>query len=45
MEGGAFYGGMLEVITIALFWLIYFPPRFYQHWIAGTTPAAEPEEA
>jgi hypothetical protein len=33
--------GAVEAITIALFWLIYFPPRFYQHWILGAAPAAE----
>jgi hypothetical protein len=35
--------GAVEAITIALFWLIYFPPNFYQHWIAGAAPAAEAE--
>jgi hypothetical protein len=37
--------GTLEVATIALVCLIYFPPRFYKRWIAGAAPAAEPEEA
>jgi len=34
-----------DITGVALVWLIYFPPRFYQRWIAGTAPAAEPEEA
>jgi hypothetical protein len=37
--------GAIEIATVALVWLIYFPPRFYQRWIAGAAPAAEPEEA
>ncbi|MBW2692671.1 MAG: hypothetical protein JRE57_08555 [Deltaproteobacteria bacterium] len=37
--------GTIEVATVALVYLIYFPPRFYQRWIAGAAPAAEPEEA
>ena len=37
--------GALEVTTVALVCLIYFPPRFYQRWFAGAAPAAEPEEA
>jgi hypothetical protein len=37
--------GVVEIISIALLWLIYFPPGFYQHWVAGVAPAADPEEA
>jgi hypothetical protein len=37
--------GTIEVATVALVYLIYFPPRFYQRWVAGAAPAAEPEEA
>ncbi len=34
-----------DVTGVALVWLIFFPPRFYQRWIAGASPAPEPEEA
>jgi hypothetical protein len=34
-----------DITGVALVWLIFFPPRFYQRWIAGAAPAAEPEEA
>ncbi len=37
--------GALDITGIALVWLICFPPRFYQRWIAGASPAPEPEEA
>jgi hypothetical protein len=37
--------GLIEATGVALVWLIFFPPRFYQRWIGGTSPAAEPEEA
>ena len=37
--------GTIEIATVALVCLIYFPPRFYRRWIAGAAPAAEPEEA
>jgi hypothetical protein len=37
--------GAVEATGIALVLLIFFPPRFYQRWIGGTAPAAEPEEA
>jgi len=36
---------VVEATGIALVCLIFFPPRFYQRWIAGAAPAAEPEEA
>jgi hypothetical protein len=36
---------VIETIGIALVYLIFFPPRFYQRWIGDATPAAEPEEA
>jgi hypothetical protein len=34
-----------DITGVALVWLIFFPPRFYQRWIAGAAPAAQPEEA
>jgi hypothetical protein len=34
-----------DITGVALVWLIFFPPRFYQRWIAGAAPAAKPEEA
>jgi len=37
--------GTLDITGVALVWLICFPPRFYQRWIAGASPATEPEEA
>ncbi len=37
--------GTLDITGVALVWLICFPPRFYQRWIAGASPAPEPEEA
>lgn len=36
---------VIETIGIALVYLIFFPPRFYQRWIGDAAPAAEPEEA
>jgi hypothetical protein len=37
--------GVVEATGVALIWLIFFPPRFYQRWIAGAAPAAKPEVA
>jgi hypothetical protein len=37
--------GGLDLAAIALIWLVFFPPRFYQRWVAGAAPAAQPEEA
>ncbi len=37
--------GALDITGIALVLIICFPPRFYQRWIAGASPAPEPEEA
>jgi hypothetical protein len=34
-----------DITGVALVWLIFFPPHFYQRWIAGGAPAAQPEEA
>jgi hypothetical protein len=34
-----------DLTGLALVWLIFFPPHFYQRWISGGAPAAEPEEA
>jgi hypothetical protein len=38
-------GSAADITGVALVWLICLPPRFYRRWIAGTAPAAEPEEA
>ena len=35
----------LDITGVALVLLICFPPRIYQRWVAGASPAAEPEEA
>jgi hypothetical protein len=37
--------GVIEATGILIVWLIFFPPRFYQRWVGGAAPAAEPEEA
>ena len=37
--------GLIEATGIALVWLIFFPPRFYQRWIGGAAPAVESQEA
>jgi len=37
--------GTLDITGVALVLLICFPPRFYQRWIAGASPAAKLEEA
>jgi hypothetical protein len=37
--------GLIESTGIAVIWLIFFPPRCYQRWIAGAASAAESEEA
>jgi len=37
--------GGIEATGVAIVWLIFFPPRFYQRWIAGAAPAAQAEEA
>jgi hypothetical protein len=34
-----------DITGVALVWFICFPPHFYQRWIAGAAPAAQPEEA
>ncbi len=31
--------GAIEIITIALVWLVFFPPRFYRKFISGTDAA------
>jgi hypothetical protein len=36
---------VFEATGVALVWIIFFPPLFYQRWIAGAAPAAELEEA
>ena len=37
--------GVVEVTGVARIWLIFFPPRMYKRWIAGTAPEVRPEEA
>jgi hypothetical protein len=34
-----------DITGVMLVWIIFFPPRFYQRWIAGAADAAKPEEA
>jgi hypothetical protein len=34
-----------DITGVALVCFICFPPRFYRRWIAGASPAAQPEEA
>jgi hypothetical protein len=36
--------GTLDITGIALVLLICFPPRFYQRWVRGAAPDAEPAE-
>ncbi len=36
--------GAVELMGVALVWLIFFPPDFYRRWIAGTARSAQPEE-
>ena len=31
--------GLLEIVPIALMWLVFFPPAAYRRWIEGATPA------
>jgi hypothetical protein len=33
-----------DITGVALVWFIFFPPRFYQRWVAGAAPNAEPAE-
>jgi hypothetical protein len=37
--------GLFEIAALAMIWLAYFAPAAYQRRIAGTSPAAEPDEA
>jgi hypothetical protein len=37
--------GLIEFVALAMVWFIFFPPRFYQHWLAGSAPAAHSGEA
>jgi hypothetical protein len=32
--------GAIELATIAMFWLVLFPPTFYRRWINGAAPVA-----
>jgi hypothetical protein len=36
--------GITEMISIAMIWLAFFPPRFYRRWVRGATPAAKAVE-
>jgi hypothetical protein len=36
--------GKLDITGIALVLLICFPPRFYQRWVRGAAPDADPAE-
>ena len=31
--------GLLEIVPIALMWLVFFPPAAYRRWVEGATPA------
>jgi hypothetical protein len=31
--------GLLEIVPIALIWLVFFPPAAYRRWIEGAAPA------
>jgi hypothetical protein len=37
--------GLLEIAALTMIWLAYFAPAAYRRRIAGTSPAAEPDEA
>jgi hypothetical protein len=36
--------GGLEIVSVTLISLVFFPPAFYRRWINGTAPAATAEE-
>jgi hypothetical protein len=37
--------GLLELVALAMVWFVFFPPHFYQRWLAGGSPAARSGEA
>jgi hypothetical protein len=32
--------GTIEIVSLVMIWLVFFPPAFYQRWIQGSAPAA-----
>ena len=36
--------GAIGIVSLAMIWLVFFPPAFYQRWINGTAPAANKAE-
>ena len=39
----ALYGG-IEIASLVMIWLVFFPPDFYQRWINGNAPVEKTEE-
>jgi hypothetical protein len=33
--------GTIEIVSLVMIWLVFFPPAFYQRWIQGSAPAVE----
>ncbi len=36
--------GTIEIASLVMIWLVFFPPAFYQRWINGTAPVEKAEE-
>jgi len=36
--------GTIEIASLVMIWLVFFPPAYYQRWINGTTPVENAEE-
>ena len=36
--------GTIEIFSLVMIWLVFFPPAFYRRWINGTAPAATAAE-
>jgi len=36
--------GTIEIVSLVMIWLVFFPPAFYQRWIRNTDPAATASE-
>jgi hypothetical protein len=32
--------GILEIVPLAVIWLVFFPPAFYRDWVSRTEPAS-----
>jgi hypothetical protein len=37
--------GVAEISSIAVIWVVFFAPAFYQRWVNGNAPAATTEES